>query len=82
MFSPDNCAVMARAGDNMRVLDVGCSPFVTPATLSGTSGAWSPDGRWVVVAGPREITFVPSVGTEASPVTWPVGAADIFWRRS
>jgi hypothetical protein len=81
VLSPDNCAALIRAGDNMRLLDVGCSPFGTGTALPGTSGAWSPNGEWVVTAAPQNITFVPMRG-QGNLVRWPVGAVDIVWRRS
>jgi hypothetical protein len=81
VLSPDNCALMVRAGENMRILDVGCSGLGSGTTLPGTSGSWSPDGQWVALAGPQEIVFVPVKG-EGDTVRWPVGAVDIVWRRS
>jgi hypothetical protein len=81
VFSPDNCAFMVRAGENMSVLDVGCSGLGQGTTLPGTSGSWSPDGRWVALGGPQEILFVPVSG-RGDTIRWPVGAVDIVWRRS
>jgi hypothetical protein len=77
VFSPDNCAALVRARDNVRLLDLGCSPF-RRASFPGTTAAWSPDGEWIAVAGPDEITFRDLAG--GGELTWPVGAARIFWR--
>ena len=81
-LSPDNCAAAVRAGDNMRFLDVGCSPFVTPNdAFRHLRQRGRRTDEWVVVAGPQEHHLRPA-GAQGAPVTWPVGAADIFWRRS
>ena len=78
IFSPDNCAVLFNVGDVMRLVDVGCSSL-EETTFSGTSAAWSPDGRRVAAAAPGQIVFHDLQGGE--PVMWPVGAVEIAWRR-
>ncbi|MGH3005500.1 MAG: hypothetical protein ACRDOS_06285 [Gaiellaceae bacterium] len=79
IFSPDNCAALFRDGDAMRLVDVGCFPF-EERSFSGTTGAWSPDGRWIAVGGPSRLVFHDLEGGQ--PVDWPVGAVEIAWRRS
>jgi len=82
VFSPDNCSAGFRAADRIRILDVGCS-FLGPqgALFPGHVASWAPTGEWLVVGGPAEVTFYDLVeGRE--PVVWPLGAAQIVWRRS
>jgi hypothetical protein len=79
VFSPDNCAALFRAGETMRLVDVGCSPF-RELTFPGTAAAWSPDGDWIALAGPAEVAFQHLAG-RGETVTWPVGAVEITWRR-
>jgi WD40-like Beta Propeller Repeat len=82
VLSPDNCSAAFRAGDRVRILDVGCSPFGRQGGLFfGHTAAWSPDGRWLVVGGAAETTFYNLV-EGGEPVVWPIGAAQIVWRRS
>ena len=78
IFSPDNCAVLFNVGDVMRLVDVGCSSL-EETTFSGTTAAWSPDGRRVAAAAPGQIVFHDLQG--GGPVMWPVGAVEIAWRR-
>jgi len=84
-LSPDNCSAAFQAGDRIRVLDVGCSP---PERLSrslpgfpGHTAAWSPNGEWLAVGGATNLTFYNLVSAE-DPVAWPIGAAEMVWRRS
>jgi hypothetical protein len=80
IFSPDNCAYLMRTGDEeVTLITLGCSPLAVQG-YPGTTGAWSPDGEWIVIGGPSELVFHrPDRG--AQPVTWPVGAVEIEWRR-
>ncbi|MGH7359424.1 MAG: hypothetical protein ACREJR_11485 [Candidatus Rokuibacteriota bacterium] len=81
-LSPDNCSAAFRAGDRIRILDVGCSFLGLQGTLfTGHVASWSPDGRWLVVGGPTETTFYDLRGG-GEPVVWPIGAVQIVWRRS
>jgi hypothetical protein len=81
-LSPDNCTAAFRAGDRMRLLDVGCSPLGRGGSIfPGHVLAWSPDGAWIAVGEATETTFYRLVG-ETTSVVWPVGAAEIVWRRS
>lgn len=78
-LSPDNCSAAFRAGDRIRILDVGCSTY-GGESFRGHVASWAPDGAWLAVGGPDEVTFVnlPTGDT----VVWPVGAAELIWRRS
>ena len=81
-LSPDNCSAAYRAGDRMRILDVGCSSLGPDGTLfPGHAAAWSPSGEWIAIGGPTEITFYDLTGT-AEPVVWDVGGIQLAWRRS
>jgi hypothetical protein len=79
VFSPDTCTAVVRDGENVRLLDLGCSRRLPPV-LPGFASAWSPDGRWLAVAGPQGITFYDFGGQEAR-VRWPIVAAQLAWRR-
>jgi hypothetical protein len=80
ILSPDNCAALLRTGDEeVSLVTLGCSPLATQS-YRGTTGAWAPDGDWIVIGGPNQLVFQrPDRGAE--PVRWPVGAAEIVWRR-
>jgi hypothetical protein len=82
-LSADNCSAAFRAGDRIRILDVGCSPFGRRGGLFlGHAASWSADGRWLVVGGPSTVTFYSLAEEDREPVVWPIGAAEIIWRRS
>jgi hypothetical protein len=83
VLSPDNCSAAFRAGDRIRFLDVGCTPqsVALATTVPGHAVSWAPNGEWLVVAGPSTVTFYNLV-TGGEPVTWPVGAVQVIWRRS
>jgi hypothetical protein len=78
-LSPDNCSAAFRAGDRIRIVDVGCSIY-GGESFRGHVASWAPDGAWLVVGGADEVTFVnlPTGDT----VVWPIGAAELIWRRS
>ena len=80
ILSPDNCAALLRTGDEeVSLVTLGCSPLAAQS-YRGTTGAWAPNGEWIVIGGPTELVFQrPDRGAE--PVRWPVGAAEIEWRR-
>lgn len=78
-LSPDNCSAALRAGDRIRIVDVGCSIY-GGLSYRGHVAAWAPDGAWLAVGGADEVTFVDLPTGET--VVWPVGAAEIVWRRS
>ena len=80
-LSPDNCSAAFRAGERMRVFVVGCSRLGPDgAVYPGHVAAWSPNGGWIAIGGPTELTFYDLTG-ETDPVVWPVGAVQISWRR-
>ena len=80
-LSPDNCSVAFRAGDRIRILDVGCSRLGSSGTVfPGHVAAWSPNGDWIAIGGAADLTFYDLV-SGAEPVVWPVGAVQIVWRR-
>jgi hypothetical protein len=82
VLSPDNCSAAFRSGDRIRILDVGCSPLGPQGTLfPGHAASWAPQGGWLVVAGPTEVTFYDLAGNR-EPVAWPIGAVQVIWRRS
>ncbi len=81
-LSPDNCSAVFRAGDRVRTLDVGCSPLArSRLTVPGHAATWSPNGEWLAVGGATTVTFYNLVADE-DPISWPVGAVRIIWRRS
>lgn len=80
VLSPDNCGALFRSGDRIRLLDVGCSAPSSDLSFPGHATAWSPDGVWIAVGGATELTFY-NLESGATTV-WPVGAAQIVWRRS
>ena len=79
VLSPDNCSAAFRAGERIRILDVGCSSY-GGESFGGHAASWSPDGAWLAVGAADETTFF-SLPTGES-VTWPVGAVQLIWRRS
>ncbi len=81
VLSPDNCSAAFRAGDRIRILDVGCSRLgPNGAIFPGHVAAWSPNGDWIAIGGATDLTFYDLV-SGAEPVVWPVGAVQIAWRR-
>jgi hypothetical protein len=80
VLSPDNCGALFRSGDRVRLLNVGCSAPSRDLSFPGHVAAWSPDGVWIAVGGATELTFY-NLESGATTV-WPVGAAQIVWRRS
>jgi hypothetical protein len=78
-LSPDNCSAAFRAGDRIRILDVGCSVY-GGESFRGHVASWAPDGAWLAVGGADEVTFVNLPTGET--VEWPIGAVQIVWRRS
>jgi hypothetical protein len=78
-FAPDNCAALFRSGDEeVTLVPLGCSPLPV-RSYRGTSGAWSPSGRWIAVASPEGTSFH-RVDGSAEPVRWPLGTVGVAWR--
>jgi hypothetical protein len=77
-LSPDNCSAAFRAGDRIRIVDVGCSVY-GGESFRGHVAAWAPDGAWLAVGEADQVTFV-SLPT-GDTVVWPIGVAEIVWRR-
>jgi hypothetical protein len=83
IMSPDGCAALFREGQEsprIRLLNLGCFQGDTPPpSFPGTDAAWSPDGRWIAVAGPNAIAFHEVLGGNRS-TSWPARAAQLAWR--
>jgi len=85
-FSPENCSAAFPVGDRIRVLNLGCS-YPERARLSdqgfpGQVAAWSEIGDWLAVGSPTDLTFYNLASRHFDPVRWPIGVAEIVWRRS
>jgi WD40-like Beta Propeller Repeat len=78
VFSPDTCTAAVRDGENLRLLDLGCSRS-TPPALPGFAAAWSPDGRLLAVARAQEIAFY-DLAAQREVTHWPITAAQLAWR--
>jgi hypothetical protein len=79
VFSPDTCTAVVRDGENLRLLDLGCSRSAPPL-LPGFAAAWSPDGSWLAVAGPKVLTFYDVFG-RGEVARWQLTAVQLGWRR-
>jgi hypothetical protein len=80
VLSRDNCGALLRAGDRIRLLDVGCLAPSLDLSFPGHVAAWSPDAVWIAVGGATELTFY---NLESGTTTvWPIGVAQLVWRRS
>jgi hypothetical protein len=78
----DNCGALFRTGSRgIRLLDLGCRPGLPNRSFLGDDAAWSPDGRWVALAQPSQITFERVLGPRLE-LHWPAGAAELAWRPS
>ena len=79
-FSPDNCALLARRGGRLRLLDLGCFRW-RERRWQAKDADWSPGGEWVAMAASDGILFERVVGIRPPRrVLWPVGAAELGWR--
>lgn len=83
--SPDGRHLAARIGSTLRILSAGRR--ARPSTIDlGSAGlrsfAWSPDGRWLVVATRTQLSFVPAAhpGDGRRPSLGPIAARDLAWR--
>jgi hypothetical protein len=80
-LSPDNCSAAFRAGDRIRILDVGCSRLGPQGTIfPGHAASWSPDGTSIAIGRATELDFYDL--ETGNVVTWPIGAVSLVWRRS
>jgi hypothetical protein len=77
-LAPDNCAALSVDVDVVRLIDLGCFRGRRSLTFEGADAAWSPDGDWIVVAGPDAVVFHRVVGRYAA-VRWNVAAAQLAW---
>src|SRR5204863_6333263 len=76
-LSPNGCELGVRRGARVVVVPVDCAPKERRA-YPGTSIAWSPDGRWLAVAGPNAIRFYHGDGPRPL-AEWRLGAARLAW---
>jgi hypothetical protein len=82
ILSPRNCAAVFRPLDGagpMNFVALPCFHGRPPRDLVGTDASWSPDGRWLAVAGRDAIEFHPLTAS-TPPVRWPATAAALAWR--
>lgn len=85
LFSPTNCSVAFRSAatglsSTIEILDLGrCPPARRVRTFPGHAAAWSPDGRWLAVAGRTSITFHPIQG-DGPTVRFEASAAALTWK--
>jgi WD40-like Beta Propeller Repeat len=80
VFSPDNCSALLRSRDRIRLLNVGCSAPSRDLSFPGQVAAWSPDGVWIAVGEATKLTFYNL--ESGATIVWPIGVAQIVWRRS
>ena len=87
-LSPDNCSAAFQAGGRpslegqIRILDVGCSTLGREGlAFPGSAASWSPEGDWIAVGSATDLTFH-DLESARDPVVWPIGAAEVGWRRS
>jgi len=76
--SPDNCAVLFEESGQIHLVDLGCGR-IHERSFIAFDAAWSPDGRWVAVAGQEQIEFH-DVLTGDQRLVWPARARELDWR--
>jgi hypothetical protein len=76
--SPDNCAILYEEPGRIQLVDIGCTGLRARSWIA-FDAAWSPDGRWVAVAGQEQIEFH-EVVTGDERLVWPARAIDLHWR--
>jgi hypothetical protein len=76
--SPDNCAVLYPEPGRIQLVDLGCAGMRARSWIA-FDAAWSPDGRWVAVAGQEQIEFH-EVVTGDERLVWPARARELYWR--
>ena len=84
VFSPDNCGAFFRTPNSDRVeritlVNLGCLPDAGERSFSGHAAAWSPDGRWIAVAGRAAILFH-AVDGESDTIRFTAAATDLAWK--
>ena len=77
--SPDNCAVAYFDAGRIHFDNLGCYAGPPSGAYIGLDASWSPDGRWLAVAGVDEIVFQQLVGGDER-IVWPARARELFWR--
>jgi hypothetical protein len=83
IVSPNGCAAMFRTQQEeplggIQLIDLGCFRGIAPRFFDGRDAVWSPDGRWIAVAGPEAIVFRELVGGNFT-AAWPAEAAELAW---
>jgi WD40-like Beta Propeller Repeat len=76
--SPDNCGLVYEEPGRIHIADVGCYGGRL-ASFIAYDAAWSPDGRWLAVAGTDQIEFH-DVLTDDERLVWPARAVELYWR--
>jgi len=83
-FSPDNCGAFFRTPyddrvERISVIDLGCLPGDGEQSFPGHAAAWSPDGRWIAVAGRAAILFH-AVDGHSDTIRFSTAATDLAWK--
>ena len=83
-FSPDNCGAFFRTPydnrvERISVIDLGCLPGDGEQSFPGRAAAWSPDGRWIAVAGRAAILFH-AVDGHSDTIRFTTAATDLAWK--
>lgn len=84
VFSPDNCGAFFRTPNSdqverITVVDLGCLPGAGERSFPGHAAAWSPDGRWIAVAGRAAILFH-AVDGRSDTIRFTTTATDLAWK--
>ena len=84
VFSPDNCGAFFRTPnadrvERITVVDLGCLPGAGEQSFPGHAAAWSPDGRWIAVAGRAAILFH-AVDGKSDTIRFTTAATDLAWK--
>jgi len=84
VFSPDNCGALFRTPNSdqverITVVDLGCLPGAGERSFPGHAAAWSPDGRWIAVAGRAAILFH-AVDGGSDTIRFTTAATDLAWK--
>jgi len=84
VFSPDNCGAFIRTPyddrvERISVIDLGCLPSGGEQSFPGRAAAWSPDGRWIAVAGRAAILFH-AIDGRSDTIRFTAAATDLAWK--